>query len=285
MRLLLIFAGIFAGKGYAQDSLALKPPLPDMVWVKGGAFEMGTTDYLTMQQELEDAPPFNASVSDFYMGKYEVSFDEYDQFCSATKRSQPDDEGWGRGKLPVINVSWYDAVDYCIWLSIEHGLVPCYKKEGTVIWEEPADGYRLPTEVEWEYAARDRGEKNRKYPWGLSAPPTQTCVNADAAWENYNDTYPYTAPIGAMQPTGKLGICDLAGNVWEWCWDNYSDYPSDKRLHADYKQSDEGIYRVLRGCAWDGVEAYKFRSAYRIASTPNNRTSTMGFRLVRSAKG
>ena len=139
------------------------PAVPDtMVFVEGGTFDMGS-------DQLEDEKPVHkVTLRSFMIGKYEVTFTEYDAYCQATGNSRPSDWNWGRGNRPVINVSWYDAVAYCNWRSQKEGLTSCYAINGTnVTYNAGANGYRLPTEAEWECAARG-GNKSRGYTYSGS---------------------------------------------------------------------------------------------------------------------
>lgn len=270
-------------------------PKPDMVFVKGGSFEMGAEDY-KKNSDLSNATPHRVELSDFYIGRYEVTFAEYDLFCEATGREKPEDQGWGRGKRPVINVHWYDAVAYCNWLSSEHGLTKAYKIDKinkdpnnqnnydkirwTVTWDTTATGYRLPTEAEWEYVARDGG-KAIKYPWGNEEEPAEKVANTGAGFSsNYNDGYEYTSPAGAMKPSGTLGVCDISGNVWEWCWDWYDENYYKNSPKKNPRGADAGAIRMLRGGSWYNSLAYYFRSAYRFYNLPYDENSCIGFRLA-----
>jgi formylglycine-generating enzyme required for sulfatase activity len=150
----------------------------------------------------------------FYVGKYEVTFAEYDQFCTETVGvKRPPDNGQGRGTRPVMGVTWPDAVAYCNWLSAKAGLTPCYSGKGRLIQcDFAANGYRLPTEAEWEYAARG-GQLSRGYLYAGGNNPD------DVAWYNVN-AGGQAHPVGQKQPN-ELGLYDMSGNAWEWCWDLY----------------------------------------------------------------
>jgi formylglycine-generating enzyme required for sulfatase activity len=231
------------------------PPMPgNMAFVKGGTFQMG----------------------------HEVTFEEYDAYCKATGKSKPGDEGWGRGRRPVINVSWNDVVAYCNWRSQQEGYQPVYTIRGdkvTADWS--ANGYRLPTEAEWEFAARSRGSNDK---WAGTSQESELASYGNH-WEsvsNDKDGYEYTAPVGSFR-TNDLGLHDMSGNVWEWCWDWYdSDYYDNSSSRNPHGPS-TGASRVRRGGSWDNVPAY-LRCAYRSNSSPGFRGSSIGFRLTRTAQ-
>ena len=251
-------------KASAMSSVPPKPSViaPDhMVLVKGGPFQMG---------EKDQAHP--VTLSDFLIAKHQLTFDEYDTFCQATGRELPDDMGWGRGKRPAIHVNWFDAVDYCNWRSYQEGLGEVYQINGQQInpnWE--ANGYRLPTEAEWEYAARG-GQQSQ----GLAYSGSNDVD--EVAWyrDNSGDK---THPVGEKK-ANELGLYDLSGNVWEWCGDWYGDYPS--KATNDPKGLDTGSSRVNRGGSWRN---YPIGTgvAYRIFYSPGLRDNYIGFRLARVA--
>jgi formylglycine-generating enzyme required for sulfatase activity len=183
----------------------------------------------------------------FAMGRYEVTFDEYDVFARATGREQPADQGWGRGRRPVINVSWKDAVAYAEWLSRQTG-----------------KRYRLPTEAEWEYAARAGTET--AYWWGDEVRKNRAnCTDCGSEWDHKQ-----TAPVGSFAPN-PWGLYDTAGNVWEWvqnCW------------HKNYEGAPEDCsYRMLRGGSWFDGPGF-VRSADRDGNEPDFWNETLGFRLA-----
>lgn len=251
---------------------------------KSGTFDMGDIFGDGAEQEK---PAHQVTLSDFYLGKTEVTFDEYDAYCTVTGRKKPDDDVGGRGKRPVINVSWFDAVEYCNWLSEKQNLTKAYNINGNkVAVDWTANGYRLPTEAEWEYAARSGGKKEK---WaGTSIESTLYLFanfcdkNCGYNWKivSQNDGYVSTAPVGGFQSNG-VGLYDMSGNVSEWCWDFYYNYPSGAQ--TDPAGPDQGLYRVSRGGSWIAMPGL-VRCADRYYLHPGYRNYYLGFRLARSAK-
>ncbi|MBN2279355.1 MAG: SUMF1/EgtB/PvdO family nonheme iron enzyme [Candidatus Marinimicrobia bacterium] len=214
----------------------------NMILVRGGTFQMGSNN-----GDSDEKPVHSVTVNDFYISKYEVTFAEYDKFCEATNREKPSDEGWGRGNRPVINVTWDDAVAYCKWA-----------------------GGRLPTEAEWEYAARG-GNQSRGYTYSGNNDIDKV------AWYTSNSGNK-THPVGEKQ-ANELGIYDMTGNVWEWCSDWYGTYPSSSQTNPDGAAS--GSSRVLRGGSWFNDQS-GCRVANRGRNGPEDRSSGIGFRLAHS---
>jgi len=214
----------------------------------------------------------------FYIGKYETTFDEYDAFCEATVRSKPKDEGWGRGTRPVINISWWDAVSYCNWLSEKENLPKAYDSNGNLldkdgmITTDPSRvvGYRLPTEAEWEYAARG-GNKSKGYKYAGSDNVD------DVAWYTSNSGYK-TQEVGKKTPN-ELGLYDMSGNLWEWCSDWYNSYSSSEQTNP--YNSNAGSSRVYRGGHWFDSALY-VRVANRLSGSPSNVFNDLGFRICRT---
>ena len=243
-----------------HDRLSDGSPGPQLVIIPAGRFLMGSPEDEAerldreRQHEVEIAQPFA-------LGQYPVTFDEYDRFCAATGRDKPDDSGWGRGRRPVINVDWHDALAYCAWLSDQTG-----------------QSYRLPTEAEWEYACRA----------GTTTPfYFGDTLNTDQA--NYHGNYTYgagrkgeyrkhTTPVGQF-PANAWELYDMHGNVWEWIGSVFdADYGGAEQRSADTSESGD---RVVRGGSW-GVNPNRLRSAYRSWLTPDTRINGRGFRISRS---
>ena len=246
-----------------------------MVLVEKGSFTMGDTwgDGFNWER-----PTHRVELTyDFYIDNYEVTFDEYDAFCSATGRSKPNDLGWGRGKRPVINVSWNDAIAYCNWLSEKEKLPKAYDNNGNLldkdgkVTTDPSKvvGYRLPTEAEWEYAARG-GNKSKGYKYAGSDNV------GDVAWYDPNSGG-MTQEVGAKAPN-ELGIYDMSGNVWEWCSDIFRDYSSSAQTNP-YNNS--GSNRVLRGGCSRNLATF-VRVANRSYGSPTNASDSLGFRICRT---
>jgi formylglycine-generating enzyme required for sulfatase activity len=262
-----------------------------MVHIKGGTFMMGSDD-----GESDEKPAHEVDVKDFYLDQYEVTAAKFKQFVDATGyKTDAEKEGWsyawvGRswerkdgvtwkhdaeGKLmssdlmnhPVIHVSWNDAKACANWA----------KK-------------RLPTEAEWEYAARS-GSKGYKYAWGNGNPVGRRGGNiADMAlkrpftnwprtiWEGYDDGYVFTSPVGSFEPN-EFKLYDMTGNVWEWCEDWYGENYYQKRVRDNPQGPAEGTLRVFRGGSWYNYPA-DVRCTDRGRVTPTSRNYNVGFRCA-----
>lgn len=220
-------------------------------------------------------PVHRVTVDSFYIAKYEVTFEEYDKFCEEMKKDKPPDQGMGRGRRPVIEVNWYDAVEYCNWLSSQEGFVPCYTiKDKTVVCDFTANGYRLPTEAEWEYAARG-GHKSKGYIY---------CGGnlADEVGWYFENAEVKTHPVGEKKPN-ELGLYDMGGNVWEWCWDRYDENYYQKSPRNNPQGPSAGSLRVVRGGSYR-YPSYCLVPDYRFYSHPLYGSDHLGFRLVRKAE-
>ena len=236
--------------GLFQDMLQDGSLGPEMIWISEGTFSMGDIQDTGYQNEQ---PVHTVSVDAFAMGRYEITFAEYDIFAHATGGRLPDDGDWGRGTRPVINVSWIDATAYTTWLSDETGKT-----------------YRLPTEAEWEYAARAGTETD--YWWGNDIGSHQAnCKN------ECGDSFEYTAPVGSFDPN-PWGLHDTAGNVWEWVQDWYDYYNSGSIQNPTGPNT--GDSRLIRGGGWFGG-ALNTRASQRNYQEPDTRRYSFGFRILR----
>ncbi len=232
--------------------------LPEMVEVPAGCFDMGSPPGEGYEDER---PQHRVCVDRFAMGKYEVTFDEYDRFTQAVGRKNSDDKSWGRGRRPVIYVTWDEATAYAEWLSSETG-----------------KGFRLPTESEWEYAARAGADT--KYWWGEDVKEGgkvwANCGGCGSQWDNKQ-----TALVGSF-PANPFDLHDTTGNVWEWtqdCWhENYNNAPTDERAWDGADDGDCGR-RVIRGGSW-GNKPGGLRSADRDRFVTYSRVDDLGFRLA-----
>ncbi|WP_297323885.1 formylglycine-generating enzyme family protein [Nitrosomonas sp.] len=230
----------------AESSQAKLPFEPEMVRIPPGKFLMGSPENESGRYS-DEGPQHEVTIAyAFEISKYEVTFDEYDAFAKDAKRQLPSDEGWGRGKRPVINVSWKDARDYVQWLSKQTG-----KK------------YRLPTEAEWEYAARARTQT--AYWWGPDIGKNNAnCRGCGSEWDGKQ-----TAPADSFNPN-TFGLHNTAGNVWEWIedcsHDNYQGAPADGSAWKEANGGDCGR-RVVRGGSWFG-DPQLLRSAGRGGAAP-----------------
>jgi formylglycine-generating enzyme required for sulfatase activity len=223
----------------------------EFVDIPGGSFMMGSPTSEPQRAKYE--PQFFIAVSPFRMSKYEITFDQYDAYCEATGKKKPEDEGWGRGNRPVINITWNEANDFAAWA-----------------------GCRLPTESEWEYACR-AGTATPFY-LGDNITTNQVNYNGDRPYHNYpkGENRQRTLPVGNFQPN-PWGLYDMHGNVAEWCSDWYSkEYVPPTK---DPKGSQTGTYKILRGGSWC-LHAKMARSAKRDSDLPYFGYSSVGFRLV-----
>ncbi len=240
------------------------------VLVQGGTFRMGNGAAV----EPHEAPAHDVTLHSFYAGKTEVTFNEYDKFTKATQRDTVSSRGFGRGKHPVISVSWLDAIAYCNWLSYKENLSFCYSLDSTGIHSlDTAKGYRLLTEAEWEYAARG-GCESKGTSYSGSEKPNET------TWFDINSNG--TTHIVASKAKNELGLFDMNGNVWEWVWDWYDSgyYATSPTLNPT--GPDSGNYRVMRGGAFYNHSSYC--TVYtRQNSYPNFMQNSVGFRIARNA--
>ena len=227
----------------------------------------------------------------FAMGVREVTNAEYAQFDAAHRSGMAGTIPLGARDRPVVQVSWNDAARFCNWLSRRDGLEPAYEpKDGQMHAVSPMTrGYRLPTEAEWEYAARMGGSgAPLKYPWGARFPPRDVSGNyADEAAapginriiEGYDDTYAGPAPVASFD-RNAFGLFDMGGNVSEWCHDFYGVYTYNPReIVVDPMGPDSGRHRVVRGSNWRNSSISALRFSYRDYS--DAKRDDLGFRICR----
>ena len=264
---------------------AFSAPLSDFVLVKGGSFTMGSP--ASEDWRSSDEVAHKVEVSDFYIGKFEVTQKLYREVTGENPSSFKGDD------LPVENVTWLDAVRFCNKLSKRDGNTLVYEisEDGkSVSWNREANGYRLPTEAEWEFAAR----AGTTTPFYTKKAPGADDVNFYGHYpyqieQNYfNDEVLETRPgvyrgntlkVGSFAPN-PLGLYDVYGNVGEWCFDYYGDYGTSSQTDPAGKSS--GTRRVHRGGGWNDF-GKNLRSAYRGAMQQASKSYNVGFRLAYNA--
>ncbi|MEZ4829454.1 MAG: formylglycine-generating enzyme family protein [Bacteroidia bacterium] len=254
-------------------------PTPEMIFIKGGTFDMGSEKY------DNEKPVHKVTVSDFWLGKTAVTVGQFAAFIDATGYKTNAEKGDGSyiwtgsewkkkaginwrcnasGKVrpesewnhPIIHVSWNDAKVYCDWLS-----------------EQTGQKWRLPTEAEWEYAAGGGSENRTEY-----AGTNNESELGDYAWYTKNTKDTGTRPVGQKKPN-RLGLYDMSGNVWEWCWDWYGSYTSSDISNP--QGPEKGTDRVSRGGSWLSFAEY-CRVSLRRNLSPDYRSYFLGFRPVRT---
>ena len=236
-----------------SDTLSSGGQGPEMVVIPAGSFRMGC---VSGQDCFDDERPVHDVTIPraFAVSRYEVTFEDYDRFMSANRA---DDEGWGRGRRPVINVPWDHAQEYVAWLSRQTGQT-----------------YRLLSEAEWEYVAR--AGSSTAYSWGNDIGTNRAnCDGCGSQWDGRQ-----TAPVGSFS-ANAFGVHDMHGNVWEWvedCWNgSYAGAPSD----GGAWRSGDCSRRVVRGGSWGNVPGV-LRSAYRGRRTTGYWSVSVGFRVART---
>jgi formylglycine-generating enzyme required for sulfatase activity len=241
---------------------------PRMIAVAGGSFTMGSTESIYRQDEKIH----QVNVRSFFLSETEVTQDLY-QAVMGTNPSY-----FKGGDNPVEMVTWYDAVKFCNALSEMNGLTPAYFIDGdNVVWNRDAKGYRLPTEAEWEYAARGGqngylGELSQSfYAGGENA--------ADLAWYVANSGR-RSQPVRGKLPN-QLGFYDMSGNVWEWCWDWFDVYPDGFTANPQGPDSGRLKYKVFRGGSWIN-RLGEIRITYRRGDPPANKAHSVGIRLAQN---
>lgn len=240
-----------AGEDQKKQSVYTEPVTGmQFVLIPGGTFVMGD------EHGAFSIPVHQVSISPFYMSKYEVTFAQYDQYCDEVGRAKPDDQGWGRGIRPVINVNWHEAVAFAQWLS---------KKTGK--------SFRLPSEAEWEYAAR--GGLQTRFPWGKDlGRGNANCRGCGSLWDDKQ-----TAAVGSFSPNG-YGLFDTSGNVYEWTLDTeHRDYTGAPDDGSAWLGGAEPDWFITRGGSWN-TRIVDIMSTRRCWDKSDYRSNNVGFRLV-----
>ena len=245
----------------------------ELVRINGGKFMMGSP--FDEPERLGNELLREVTVSSFYLGKYEVTQAEYQELTGKNP-------SFFKGlNLPVEQVSWFDAIDYCNKLSEKEKLKAAYIIDAqNVQWDRSANGYRLPTEAECEYTCR-----------AGTTTPFYTGNNITTGQANYDGNRPYgknagglyrqtTTPVGNFSPN-SFGLYDMHGNVGEWCWDWNAEYPGGDQ--TDPVNETLAPYRVFRGGSWNNAADF-LRSARRGGSSPYAGGYFIGFRLARNAE-
>ena len=307
----------------AQDTASLKTSrLPEMVLVEGGQFKMGSSKE-KKPLDWSALPGFQVTLPSYYISKYELTWAEFSEFVAATGYKTTADltdssfvktedgfekmkgvnwrhDEWGNrrdpadGDLPVVHVSWYDAVEYCNWLSLRDGFTPVYTInreikdtsntseydpfKWTVTWNEdtPNPGYRLPTEAEWEFAARG-GNLSKGYIFSGSNSLDEIAEISPGYGSKPRNG---VVSVNWFKPN-ELGIHNMSGNVMEWCWDRFGDYTEDAKTNP--KGVTSGDWRVRRGGCWYGLGSDGWntrRGGYSASET----FFLMGMRIARSGE-
>ncbi|GBU27110.1 hypothetical protein R84B8_00633 [Treponema sp. R8-4-B8] len=267
----------------------------EMVSIPAGTFTMGSP--ANEPNHYSEETQHSVTLSGFSMSKYQVTQKQYQAVMGAGEDRS--DNTYGKGdNYPIYSVNWYDAIVFCNKLSVMEGLDPVYSIGGSTdpanwgaiptssnstwnsaVMDRSKNGYRLPTEAEWEYACR-----------AGTITPFNTGDNITTDQANYNGNYPYngnaagiyrekTTPVGSFA-ANAWGLYDMHGNVWEWCWDWYSSSYYSSSPTNDPSGASSGSYRVFRGGSWSNGGEY-LRSAGRFSLGPSGRDCTFGFRLAR----
>jgi len=249
----VVFASLFC---------ACPRPVPKtMTLIKGGTFTMGSP--VTDPDFIDwEGPQHEVTLNPFYLGKYTVTQEEYLEITGSNP-GYPAEEGF-----PVNTVNWFEAVEFCNAMSRRDRLKPAYTVNDTeVVWNEGNNGYRLPTEAEWEYACR--AGTTTRYSTGDQITGEQARFRSDSQ-----------APSGSFPPN-PWGLYDMHGNLYEWCWDWYGLYSAEPQQNPRGPES--GTQRIIRGGSAASMERH-LRSAVRSRVEPNIRNVNLGFRIARNIK-
>lgn len=229
----------------------------------------------------------------FYISIHEVTNAQFRKFRPTHRSGIVGQHTLDLDNQPVVNIAWEDAVQFCNWLSQQEGLKPAYERKGdTYVAVNPmTNGYRLPTDAEWEWVARHQpGGELRRYPWGNALPVAPRSGNyADSnarllvqnVIPDYDDGFAVSAPVGKF-PANALGLFDMGGNVAEWVHDYYSVTPTATALAVDPMGPSEGTQHVIRGSSWRSSSVTELRLAAR--DYGDRGRNDVGFRIARNAE-
>ncbi len=260
-------------------------PPSGFVYIPSGNFSMGSSLQLDSYAQKDETPQHDISMSGFYLSTKELTVGQFKKFVEAgydydTIANKPTwldgSKSWLSDAHPMVNISWRDVAYYCNWLSEKEGLRPCYIFTGvTVKTDFSNNGYRLPTEAEWEYACRAGQIK----PYTVQNQGKDTILLTEA---NYGNIVGKTTPVGSYAPNA-FGLYDMHGNVWEWCNDVYdSTYYSKPEARQPNPQGPTvGIEHTIRG-GWWNRKAYDMRSSNRYPVHFNYRGFDIGCRIAKS---
>jgi formylglycine-generating enzyme required for sulfatase activity len=240
----------------------------EFVSVKGGCYQMGDS---VGDGDPNERPVREVCVPDFFLGKFEVTNAQFKKFRPQHNSGKSQNASLDEDTQPVVNVSWEEAAAFSKWLSQQSG-----------------QKYRLPTEAEWEFAAR-AGSNQSRY-WGNN--PEEACKHANVAdmtakklwakWTTFtcDDGYAVSAPVGKFMPN-SYGLYDMLGNVWEWCEDIYNSEAYTKLPKDNPVFGGSGEYRVMRGGGWSNGPL-GIRNSHRVGLSPDFGHHALGFRLVKT---
>lgn len=249
-----------------------------LIYIKGTSFKMGATN-----RPYNEFPVHVVNLNDFWISKYEVTVKEWKMYCQATQKEMPTPIGmdfentnitsyWNKiENNPITNISWTEAIEYANWYSLQMGLNEVYvNNDGVVSWNRNANGFRLPTEAEWELAAKGGG-KGSNYLFAGSN------IENEISWfsENSDDK---THPVG-LKKANEANLYDMSGNVWEWCYDWYDEYYYKNSEKDNPSGVSIGTMKSIRGGSWLSTEN---RISIRKGRTPKTKSTEIGFRLVRN---
>jgi formylglycine-generating enzyme required for sulfatase activity len=248
------------------------PITPAMVWIEPGSFTMGSP-WGEWSRESDEEEHSVTLTEGFYICSTEVTEAQWINVMGSSPSFYR-----GCDDCPVQWLSWFEATEFCNAKSLFDGLEPVYDVQGTEVSRiEGANGYRLPTEAEWEYAYR-AGSSSAFYNGPISHTLCDDPLLSEIAWYCQGGEFPVHA-VGLKEPNA-WGLYDMSGNVREWCWDWYGDYPRDPV--TDPQGSESGVVRVFRGGGWDD-HAAGCRAAERNSAFPVHRYTNLGLRLVSGA--